>query len=464
MSDSEHSTVTYTSASEDDLDMGSPGVEVPIFEVPPSPDYIPGPEGPPSPDYVPGPEEPEQAPPSPIYIPFVPELVYPEFLPVDDEVFPAEEQPLPAADSPTHQSPGYIPESDPEEDLEEDDEEDPEEDPADYPADRGDDDDDAEDEHLAPAEPAAIPSPPLPASPPASVLPASPPASPIRPLGYRAAMIRLRAETPSTSHPLPLPTSSPPLQLLSSDRRTDRPEITLPPRKRLGIDLGPRCEVGESSAAAAARPIGGRRADYGFVGTMDTEIRRQRAEEVGYGIRDVWVDPREAVEEVAPMTLEGVNTRVTELAAVQEQDTQDIYAVIGDTQDRQTQIYQRVETLGDDSQYHYETARLLDQEALVSREAWGRSIEVSYMARSEIMALRSVVMGQQAVISQLQAADRRSQTVTSEMLQADHRRQAEIAALQTFDRTRQEQLVQTLTLMQSLQGQVTTLQGQVTTL
>ncbi|GJQ93201.1 hypothetical protein Tco_0004340 [Tanacetum coccineum] len=74
------------------------------------------------PDYVPGPEEPEQAPPSPIYIPFVPEPVYPEFLPVDDEVFPAEEQPLPAADSPTHQSPGYIPESDPEEEPRGDDE------------------------------------------------------------------------------------------------------------------------------------------------------------------------------------------------------------------------------------------------------------------------------------------------------------------------------------------------------
>ncbi|GJT79705.1 hypothetical protein Tco_1054047 [Tanacetum coccineum] len=113
--------------------------------------------GPPSPYYVPGPEEPEQAPPSPIYIPFVPEPVYPEFLPGDDEVFPAEEQPMPAADSPTHQSPGYIPESDPEEDLEEDDEEDPEEDPADYPADRGDDDDDAEDEHLAPADMQCLP-------------------------------------------------------------------------------------------------------------------------------------------------------------------------------------------------------------------------------------------------------------------------------------------------------------------
>ncbi|GKF48814.1 hypothetical protein Tco_0142065 [Tanacetum coccineum] len=99
-----------------------------------------------------------EAPPSPIYIPFVPEPVYPEFLPVENKVFPAEEQPLPAADSPTHQSPGYIPESDPEEDLEEDDEEDPEEDPADYPADRRDDDDDdtEEEEHLAPADPAAV--------------------------------------------------------------------------------------------------------------------------------------------------------------------------------------------------------------------------------------------------------------------------------------------------------------------
>ncbi|GKD40039.1 hypothetical protein Tco_1260246, partial [Tanacetum coccineum] len=135
----------------------------------------------------------------------------------------------------------------------------------------------------SPLTPLSSPLPHIPSLP----FPASPPASPIRPLGYRAAMIWLRAETPSTSHPLPLPTSSPLLQLLSSDHRTDRPEITLPPRKRLGIDLGPRYELGESSAAAATRPIGGRRTDYGFVGTMDTEIRRRRAEEVGYGIRDV---------------------------------------------------------------------------------------------------------------------------------------------------------------------------------
>ncbi|GKE68814.1 hypothetical protein Tco_1526886, partial [Tanacetum coccineum] len=139
-------------------------------------------------------------------------------------------------------------------------------------------------------------------------------------------------------------------------------------------------------------------------------------------IRNAWVDPKDNAKEVALTTLEGVNTRVTKLAVVQEQDTQDIYGVIEDTQGRQTQIYQRVKTLVDDSQYHYETARLLDQEAL------------------------------QTVISQLQAADCMSQNVTSEMLQADRMRQAEIAALWKFDRTRQEQLVQTLTLMQSLQG------------
>ncbi|GJV82390.1 hypothetical protein Tco_1522288 [Tanacetum coccineum] len=107
MSDSEHSTITYLTELEYS-DMGSPGVDGP-----PSPDYIPGPEAPPSPDYVPGPE----APPSPIYIPYVPEPEYPEFMPPEDHVFPAEEQPLPAVVSPTADSPGYIPESDPEEET-----------------------------------------------------------------------------------------------------------------------------------------------------------------------------------------------------------------------------------------------------------------------------------------------------------------------------------------------------------
>ncbi|GJZ82524.1 hypothetical protein Tco_0647697 [Tanacetum coccineum] len=188
------------------------------------------------------------------------------------------------------------------------------------------------------------------------------------PSGFRAAMGRLRASSPSTHHPLhpspplPPPSSSlhlPPhvptlLPLPSSplpplpaslfipppvDRKEDIPEAELPPRKRLCMtSLTLRYEVGESSTAAP-RPTGGHKIDYGFIGTLDAETRRQIAEEVGYGIKDVWVDLTEAVEEVTPTTLEGVNAKVIELAAVQEQDTQDVYAMIEDTQDRQTQLF-----------------------------------------------------------------------------------------------------------------------------
>ncbi|GJZ33800.1 hypothetical protein Tco_0579236 [Tanacetum coccineum] len=392
MSDSEDSTVTYTAVSspfEDRSDIGSPGVDgPPIMPEDPYAYIVAAYQAPPSPDYIPGPEEPQSSPP----LDFVPKPMYPEYMPLEDEILPDKEQPLPAAALPIADSPGYVPESDPEEEPEEDDE-DPEEDPADYPADRDDDDeeeeepsgDDADDEdededeeeeeeHPAPADSVppvhrmtariSIRDEPSISLPPREEVErllalTTPPPSPLTPLS--AAMIRLRAETPSTSHPLPLPTSSPPLY-----------------------------EIGESSAATAARPIGGRRADYGFV--------------------VLWIprsDDRESRRSAMGLEMFGKN-----------------------------QIYQSIKTLVDDSKYHYKTVRLLDQEALVSREAWGRSMEVSYMARSEIMTLRSVVISQQAVISLLQAADSRSQTVTSEMLQADHRRQTEIAALRTADRTR----------------------------
>ncbi|GKG10266.1 hypothetical protein Tco_0339012, partial [Tanacetum coccineum] len=67
-----------------------------------------------------------------------------------DEILPAEEQPLPAAASPTADSPRYVPESDLEEEPKEDDK-DPEKDPADYPVDRDDDDDDEEEQEEEPS-------------------------------------------------------------------------------------------------------------------------------------------------------------------------------------------------------------------------------------------------------------------------------------------------------------------------
>ncbi|GJU24020.1 hypothetical protein Tco_1162641 [Tanacetum coccineum] len=150
MSDSDESGVTHTEISspfEDLSDIGSPGVVGPRHEG--LPWMLDDPyqtldhqelldQAPPLPDYKPGPKEP-QSPPLPD---FDSKLVCPEYMPQENEVFPAEEQPLPAAASPTAQSPDYVSESDPEADPEEDGDEDPEEDPVGYPANGGDDGDD----------------------------------------------------------------------------------------------------------------------------------------------------------------------------------------------------------------------------------------------------------------------------------------------------------------------------------
>ncbi|GKC18273.1 hypothetical protein Tco_1020423 [Tanacetum coccineum] len=333
MSDSEDSAITYTEVSspfEDLSDIGSPRVDgLPMMTKDPYPYVVAAFQAPPSPDYVPGPEEPEQVPPSPE---FVPEPVYSEFMPPEDEVFPPEEQPLHVVVSPTTNSPGYIADSDPEEDKE-DLKEDLKEDPTDYPADGGDDDDDEssdededdddveedeneeeeEEEHPTPANsvPLHIPSPPLPVSPPLTISPPPLPASPTYPLGYRAAMIRLRAESPSTSHPLPLPSpivllhtrasvammrvAAPSTYILASQSET--PPSGTPPVLPIPLPTpspplllpSTNCsagvsEVGESLSALTARPTRGFRADYRFVGTLDDEIMRDPEREDTYEI------------------------------------------------------------------------------------------------------------------------------------------------------------------------------------
>ncbi|GJW40935.1 hypothetical protein Tco_0066780, partial [Tanacetum coccineum] len=77
--------------------------------------------------------------------------------------------------------------------------------------------------------------------------------------------------------------------------------------------------------------------------TVDAEARRQGISEVGYGIRDTWVNPAEAIPEIAPMTMGEVNTRVTELAELHEHDTQDLYALLEDAQDSRSRVSQRVD-------------------------------------------------------------------------------------------------------------------------
>nr|GEY24697.1 hypothetical protein [Tanacetum cinerariifolium] len=459
MSDSDESGVTYTDISspfEELSDIGSPRVDDhEHFELP---EMLEDPyievalQAPLSPDYIPGPEEPEQAPPSPDYI------SGPE--PADDEIV-AEEQSYAKDASPIAQSPEYVPESNFEAHLEDDDDEDPEEDHVDYLADGGDDDDDEEEsseddkddedddmdieadeeeeeEHPAPAdfivvastaadqapsaketelfetnESAATPPPhpayrmtarisipapvPMPAWTDSKIVRLL--AIPIRSLGYRVAMIRLRDEAASTS--------SPPFQPPSANRREDRPDVTLPPQKRLGIALGPRYEVGESSSAAAARPAGGAPV------STDTELG-------GY--------------------MREFETRV-------KQDTDEIYMRLDDEQTERQLLAGQLNMLFRDRRAHAYTRHLMEIEARMSREAWVRSTDASDLVCGKVMSLRTTVLGQMSKIKELQAADRRRQTVISELLRTDHRRSTMITELRT-----------------ALQGQVTALQGHVTAL
>nr|GEV78138.1 hypothetical protein [Tanacetum cinerariifolium] len=432
-------------------------------------------QAPPSPDYIPGPEEPEHAPPSPDYIPG------PEH--ADDEIEESSED-----------------DEDDDMDIEADEEEEEEEHPA--PADSvviaptaanqapsAKETEPFETDEFAatpPPHPAyrrtartSIPAPvPMPAwtdsevvrllaissptsitiiplvfttpsdsfstttpilSPPSPVLSPAPPPSPIRSLGYRAAMIRLRDEAASTS--------SPPLQLPSASRREDRLEVTLPPRKRLNIALGPRYEIGESSSAAAARPAGGLRADYGFVATMDREIMRDPEREVGYRITDSWDEIVKTLQGALVSTDTELGGYVREFEMRVRHDTDEIYMRLDNEQTERQLLAGRLNMLFRDRRAHAYTRHLMETEARMSREAWVRATDASDLVHGDVMLLRTTVLGQMSEIRDLQAADRRRQTVILELMRIDHRRSTEISELRT-----------------ALQGQVTALQGQVTAL
>nr|GFA03446.1 hypothetical protein [Tanacetum cinerariifolium] len=255
----------------------------------------------------------------------------------DDEIV-AEDQPYAEDALPIAQSPKYVPDSDFEAHPEDDDDEDPEEDP--------------------------IPFPPLPPilSPPLPVLSPALPPSPIRSLVYRAAMIQLRDEAASTSH-------SPPLQLPSASRREDRPEVTLPLQKRLDITLGPRYEVGESSSAAAARPVGGFRADYGFVATVDREIMRDPEREIGYGITDSWDEIVETLQGAPVSTDTKLGGYVREFETRVRQDTDEIYLRLDDEQTERQLLAGRLNMLFKDRRAHAYTRQLMETEERKSREA-----------------------------------------------------------------------------------------------
>ncbi|GJT07842.1 hypothetical protein Tco_0842304 [Tanacetum coccineum] len=250
-------------------------------------------------------------------------------------------------------------------------------------------------------------------------------------------------------------------------------ESEQPPRKRLYLStLGSRYEVGESSTA---RPTRGQGIDYGFVSTVDAEERRQGIRDVGYGIRDTWVDPAEAVPEIAPMTVGEVNTRVTELAELHEHDTQDLYALLEDAQDSRSRISQRVDMdsqrvdlLMGDRMTLQETVWMVEEEAYASREAWAHSIGLSQATHQELQTHRDHVYAHE---THLQAHQTQLQ-LQSTLIQTQHQvhetrfqmQQAELAALRETDRRRQDQMVETLRVIRDMRREMSDMQAELLSL
>nr|GEV16469.1 hypothetical protein [Tanacetum cinerariifolium] len=224
---------------------------------------------------------------------FIPEPVYLEYIQLEDEhVLPAEEQPLPPVDSPTAESPGYVAESDLKEDPEyEDDEEDDAADKDEDIEEEEEDEQEEEEEHIASANSTAvIPVVELVSSPEGTKPVLPPPSIDITTTGARISALRITSTQALTDAvTAALPSSS-------IDRKDEIPESERPPRKRSCLFT---------------------------IGSRD----------VGYGIKDTWIDPAEAVPAIAPTTVKEVNTRVVELAELHEHDIQDFYALLEDAQD-----------------------------------------------------------------------------------------------------------------------------------
>ncbi|GJX04902.1 hypothetical protein Tco_0190818 [Tanacetum coccineum] len=113
--------------------------------------------------------------------------------------------------------------------------------------------------------------------------------------------------------------------------------------------------------------------------------------ETGYEITDTWDEFVEAMLEVAPTTLEGVNQRVTELATTVRQENEESQVRFKDAQDDRAYLRARVNTLFRDRPYHRHTAMILDREAMYARIAWTSYEDISAAIEAHVKTLEAQV-------------------------------------------------------------------------
>ncbi|GJS75954.1 hypothetical protein Tco_0725835 [Tanacetum coccineum] len=215
----------------------------------------------------------------------------------------------------------------------------------------------------APIEPyitevASAPTPPLP---PPSFLPTL-----IRPKHTRAAMAQGRAAAPSTYHLL-LPAETPPLLTIplpvsSTSHRADVPKANTPPWKRLLLTAPtPRFEVGESSAAAAARQPGSTMAlwvDHSFVDTVDTKVRD--------------------TERRTMAAIEVVNLRVSYQADVRMRESLEFYSRHQEAQEDRAAVRAEIEILRRERLAY-------EQESIETRQPWLDDRAIEHIMRTQAL-------------------------------------------------------------------------------
>ncbi|GJX89562.1 reverse transcriptase domain-containing protein [Tanacetum coccineum] len=141
------------------------------------------------------------------------------------------------------------------------------------------------------------------------------------------------------------------------------------------------------------------------------EERRQGIRDVGYGIRDTWVDPAEAVPEIAPMTMVGGG-------------------------------------------------------AYASREAWAHSIGLSQATHQELQTHRDHVYAMRPIyrLTRHGAIQLRVLLIQTQHQVHEtrfHMQQTELAALRETDRRRQDQMVETLRVIRDMRREMSDMQAEL---
>ncbi|GJR70122.1 hypothetical protein Tco_0016187 [Tanacetum coccineum] len=184
----------------------------------------------------------------------------------------------------------------------------------------------------------------------------------IRPLSPRALEVEMRDVASAyyhSLHPSGTPSLLPiPLPAPSASRRADIPEADTPPRKRLLLTTPrPGCEVGESSAAAAARqpgPTMAHRVDHSHVDTMETRFRD--------------------IERRMMTALEMVNMRVSYQVDVRSRESSEFYTRHHDAQKDRAAVRAEIEVLRRE-RLAYEQESMETRQALARSEAHCRALE-----------------------------------------------------------------------------------------